>query len=292
MPKMSLKAVLSRDEIVVAPGVYDGLSALVADRMNFAALYLSGYGVSASWLAQPDAGFLGYADMEARVRSICAVTQTPLIADADTGFGGLANVAHTVLGYECAGAAGIQLEDQEFPKRCGHTKNRRVVDQKDAVAKIKLACETRNSTEFLIVARTDARASLGLDAALRRADAFLSVGADILFVESPESEEELAAIGARFKGAPMLANMVAGGRTPLMSAADLQGLGYSIAIFPVLGLAAAASALETAYTQLQVSGDARSASMPQIDFDALNTLVGFERVWELDERFAASKTDD
>ena len=277
----NLKQTLLAGDFVAAPGIYDGLSARLADSMDFGALYLSGYATSASLLGKPDAGYLTATHMADRVRTICEVTGTPLIADADTGFGGIINVEDTVRAYEAAGVAAIQLEDQRFPKRCGHTKNREVLDLDEATAKIQMAAESRRSDDFLIIARTDARTGLGLDEALRRCEAYRDAGADILFLESPETEEELASIGQALKGSWLLANMVEGGSTPILPPEQLQTLGFSVAIYPLIGLGAAAAALQGAYNDL-LNG---SSDTEKMSFDGLNKTIGFERIWALDDRF-------
>src|SRR5580693_8525531 len=181
-----LRRLLAKGEFILAPGIYDGISARVADRMGFPALYMTGYGATASMLGLPDAGLATYSDMVGRAEMICSVAETPLIADADTGYGGLLNVQRTVRGYEAAGVAAIQIEDQEMPKKCGHTPGRRVVPAEDMVLKIRVAAEARRHPETMIVARTDARTALGLDEALRRARLYEEAGADVIFVESPE----------------------------------------------------------------------------------------------------------
>ncbi len=280
----SLAQRLRDDEFVTAPGVYDLVSARVADRIGFKALYMSGYGVAASHLGMPDAGYATYRDMVDRVRQIVERTSAPLIADADTGFGGALNVQHTVRGYEAAGAQAIQLEDQEFPKRCGHTKDRRVIPLEDAVLKIRVAHDARSSADFLIVARTDARTAHGLDEALRRAEAFAEAGADILFVESPESEAEMERICRSFD-TPLLANMVEGGRTPVLTAERLEELGYSIAIFPSAGLAATIQALNGVYGHLDRHGSSVDMDQPICDFAEMNELMGFEDVWAFDRKY-------
>ncbi len=289
MANPALRQKLAAGEFVLAPGIYDGLSALVADKMGFGALYMTGYGTSASLLARPDSGYLTATHMADRVRTLCAAVDTPLIADADTGFGGPINVEAAVQDYERGGASGIQLEDQVFPKRCGHTKNREVIARDDAVLKIKMAANARDSKDFLIVARTDAYASHGLDECFARADAFLEAGADILFIESPAREDELVAIGEKFKGAWLLANMVEGGTTPIMSNETLQGLGFAMAIYPVTGLATAAAALTDMYGALKQNGTIEG---PRMEFADLNKLIGFERIWELDAALAAAKSGD
>jgi len=205
----------------------------------------------------------------------------PLIADGDTGFGGLANVRQAVQGYESAGASAIQIEDQEYPKRCGHTRNRKVISTEDMVRKIELACETRRSNAFLIVARTDARTEHGLDEALNRAEAYRSAGADVLFVESPESLDEMRMINEQLSGTPTLANMVRGGKTPMLADAELRALGYDIAIHPVYLLGAAVTAMREALKTLNATGEEASSAAT---LDELNTLVDFESVWALDER--------
>ena len=271
--------------LIVAPGVFDGISAKIADRMGFDCLYMTSYGVVASHLGLPDAGIASYTDMVDRVARIAGVTATPLVADADTGYGGLLNVQHTVRGYEAAGACGIQLEDQEFPKKCGHMLGRRVIAAEDMAAKLRVAADSRSSRDFLIVARTDARTTLGLDEALRRAELYLRAGADVLFIESPESAEEMRAIGERFRGTPLLANMVEGGRTPILSRADLEAIGYRIAIFPALGFLAMGAALEQAYAGLKRDGSSTRPGVPLFEFRKFSELMGFDRIAEFDRKY-------
>ena len=239
----------SKDGCLTLPGVYDGISARVAASLGFDALYMTGYGVVASALGVADAGTATFTEMLDRVRCIAGAISVPFIADGDTGYGGLLNVDRTVRGYAAAGASGIQLEDQEFPKKCGHTEFRRVIPADDAVAKIRVAVDARPSRDFLIVARTDARYAEGMDAALRRAEGFLDAGADVLFVESPESLEELRRVAETFKGATLLANMVEGGRTPYLSTSELATMGFKIALYPASGFLTAAGALQLRLSQ-------------------------------------------
>lgn len=283
--RLSLAQRLRQPGLVVAPGVYDMVSLRLADTFGFDALYMTGFGTVASHLGLPDAGIATYTDMVQRVRLMASMARAPLIADGDTGYGGLLNVAHTVRGYEDAGAAAIQLEDQEFPKKCGHTPGRRVVPMADMVRKIRVACEARTSRDFLIIARTDARSALGLDEALRRAEAYAEAGADILFVESPESVEEMQKIG-RSTDLPLVANMVEGGRTPVLSQADLEAIGYRIAIFPVTALLAATHAMRATYAQLRQQGSSAGLPVSLMPFSDLTTLMGFEEVWAFDRRHA------
>jgi 2-methylisocitrate lyase-like PEP mutase family enzyme len=283
MPK--LREILATGDFVVAPGVFEMFSARIADRMGFKALYMTGYGVSASHLGLADAGLVTYRDMVERARTIAQGTTTPLIADADTGFGGLLNVRETVRGYEAAGVQAIQIEDQEMPKKCGHTPNRRVVPLADAVKRIEVAVESRSSSDCLIVARTDARTALGLDEAIRRARAFAKAGADILFVEAPESEDEFKQIGDALAGeAKLLANMVPTGSSPMLPAKTLERCGFSIAIYPAAGMTAACAALQSAYAWLLEHGSLEGSPVPAFDMQQLHALVGFADVWEFEQR--------
>lgn len=282
---LSLAQRLKQPGLISTPGVFDMVSAKIADSMGFDALYMTGFGVVASHLGLPDAGLATYSDMIGRVRQIAGGTRTPLIADGDTGYGGLLNVDFTVRGYEDAGAQAIQIEDQEFPKKCGHTPGRRVVPLEDAVRKIKVAAAARSSKDFLIIARTDARTAHGLDEALRRAEAFVKAGADILFVESPESVEEMQKIGRTFD-VPLLANMVESGRTPVLTRQQLEEIGYRIAIFPVSGLLAMGAALRAVYGEILATGSSANWNGEMDTLDRMARLMGFERVWAFDKENA------
>jgi 2-methylisocitrate lyase-like PEP mutase family enzyme len=283
--RLNLKARLSQPQIVVAPGVFDMISVRLADSMKFDCLYMTGYGTVASYLGEPDAGLATYTDMLNRVTAFCAASDTPIICDGDTGYGGLLNVANTVRGYERAGAAGIQLEDQEFPKKCGHTPGRRVIAAEDMVRKIKVAVETRVDPDFQIIARTDARTSLGLDEALRRGEAYVRAGADILFIESPETPEELEKIGKSFDK-PLLVNIVEGGRTPQLTPAELEALGFSLAIYPASGFLAVTHALEHVYTQIQALKGTNGEQDAMYSFAKMCDLMGFPAVWDFDRQHA------
>jgi 2-methylisocitrate lyase-like PEP mutase family enzyme len=280
-----LRKLLAAGEFIVAPGVFEMLSAKIADRMGFKALYMTGYGISASHLGLADAGLVTYRDMVERARTIAQGTTTPLIADADTGFGGLINVRETVRGYEAAGVQAIQIEDQEMPKKCGHTPNRRVVPLADAVKRIEVAVESRRTQDFLIIARTDARTGLGLDEALKRAKAFAKAGADILFVEAPESEDEFKRVGAELAGsAKLLANMVPSGKSPDVGVEKLGKMGFSIAIYPSAGMGPVCSALQSSYEFLKMNGSMNKSPVPTYDMKQLHELVGFQDVWEFEKK--------
>ena len=280
---------LSKPGLIVAPGVYEMVSLRLADRMNFDALYMTGYGTVASLLGLPDAGLATYTEMVGRVTAMAGMAKTPLIADGDTGYGGLLNVRHTIHGYEAAGAVAIQLEDQEFPKKCGHTPGRRVIPLEDMVKKIEVAVATRTDPHFKIIARTDARTTLGLDEALRRGEAYARAGADILFIESPETQEEMQQIGKTFPNHPLIANMVEKGRTPVLSKAELEQLGYKIAIFPVTALLASVQAMTQVYEHFKDSGSSINNPVDLYDVGDLSKLMGFEDVWEFEKRFVETK---
>jgi len=289
MANPSLRKALAEKRFILAPGVFDMISAKIADGMGFDCIYGTGFGAVASALGVADAGIATYADMVARMGTMARGCKTPLVADADTGYGGLLNVRHTTLGYEAAGMTGIQLEDQEMPKKCGHTPGRRVIPAEEMVLKIKVAAEARRGPNFLIVARTDSRTTLGLEEAIRRGRMYGDAGADIVFIESPESEDEMRAIGKAISK-PLLANMVEGGRTPILPAARLQEIGYAMAIYPAIGFLAAAAALERAYAHLKTTGDSLALG-ESYGFKKMTELMGFPDVWDFEKKWAVPEKD-
>ena len=270
--------------VTLVPGVYDMVSARIADDAGFDALYMTGYGIAAAHLGLPDAGLSSFADMVDRARTIASGTSAPLIADADTGFGGLLNVRHTVQGYESAGVAAIQLEDQEFPKKCGHAEGRRVVPTAEMIRKVEVAVDTRTDDDFLVIARTDARTSLGVDEAIERGRAYAAAGADVIFVESPESIDEFRRISAGID-APLVANMVEGGFSPLLSSEQLAQLGFTIGLFPVSGLAAATAALTRVYRTLHDNGASPGIGAELVAIPELHRLMGFDEVRAFETRW-------
>jgi len=287
MANPALKQAFAARKFIVAPGVFDMISARVADSLGFDCLYGTGFGTVASALGVPDAGIATYSDMVEHMGRVARTCKTPLIADADTGYGGLLNVRHTVMGYEAAGISGIQLEDQEMPKKCGHTPGRRVIPAEEMVLKLKVAVEARKDPNFLIVARTDARTNLGLEEAIRRGRMYGEAGADIVFVESPESEAEMVEIGKQLGRWPLLANNVEGGRTPILSAKRLQEIGYAIAIYPGLGFLSVAKALENVYSHLKQHGDSNGLpAETSYGFGRMCELMGFPEVWDFEKRWA------
>lgn len=285
MAKRSLKAALAAGEFIAAPGLHDMLTAVVSNQVGFDFVYASGYWMTASAYGLPDAGIATFTQMLDRVATLTRTVNASVIADADTGYGGLLNVHHTVRGYEDAGVAAVQIEDQEFPKKCGHTPFKRVVPVLDMVEKIKVACEARRSAETLIIARTDARQTDGFEGAMTRAEAYAQAGADIVFPEALESEAEMREACRRIHK-PVMANMADGGRTPIRSAAELQSLGYSLAIYPSMTGLAAAAAAEAALTMFKATGTSQSPDVPLFSFAAFNRLIGFEEVWDFERRWA------
>ena len=279
-----LREAITAPGCLMAPGVYDLVSAIAADRRGFPALYMSGFSVTASNMGLPDAGIATFRDMRERVEQITSRTSTPLIADGDTGYGGLLNVKTTVEGYEKAGAAAIQIEDQVFPKKCGHTPDRDVIDTAEMVRKIEVAIEARRSDDFLIIARTDARTRYGLDAAIARGRAYAAAGADVVFVESPQTDEELKRICGEID-APLLVNAVHGGQTPILPVSGYAEMGFAVAIYPVTSLLAAAHAAGAVYDDLIRDG-AVSDGTPLMKFGDFNRMIGFEDVWDFDRRWA------
>src|SRR5215472_13171369 len=276
-PGAWLRELLADGDLIVAPGIYDGLSAHLVRRIGFRAGYLTGAGVAASGFGLPDVGLVGMAEMAGRAAMVTGVLGTvPLIADADTGYGPPMSVARTVRAYEQAGVAAIQLEDQAFPKRCGHLPGKELVRTEAYLATLGAALEAR--TDALIIARTDARSVLGLSAAIDRGNAYAEAGADIVFVEAPRSAEEIARIGREIT-APKLINIVAGGLTPELDAATLSDLGFSIAIYPTSALLAAANA---AIGALRGLGGSAAVAGP------IATMEDFFRIVGLDEWFAVS----
>ena len=274
------------DEFIVAPGVYDMISAKMADRYGFQAIYMTGSGTVASHLGVPDAGIATYTDMVSRAGRVASGTDTPLIADADTGYGGLVNVRETVRGYEMAGVSVIQIEDQDFPKKCGHLSGHKLIAAEEMVTKIKVALDSRLSDDTLIIARTDARKAVGRDEAMRRSEMYVQAGADILFYEAPSDVDEMREIGSLFgKEIPLLSNMVNGGVTPVMKPEELAALGYRIAIFPSAGFLATCNALNAVYGSLKQSGDAEDGGVNLFSFGEFNDLMGFNDIVEFEKRY-------
>jgi 2-methylisocitrate lyase-like PEP mutase family enzyme len=281
MTQMTLKQRLVEDRVLLAPGVYDALTALLAEQAGFEALYLSGASLAYTRLGSGDIGLVSYAEVVDALARISERVRVPIIADADTGFGNALNVMRTVRGFERAGAAMIQLEDQVFPKRCGHLAGKAVVPVAEMCGKLRAALDARASADTLILARTDAVAVEGLDAAFDRAEAYLACGVDALFVEALRAPAELDAAGARFAArVPLLANMVEGGQTPIQSAAELGARGFRLVIFPGGTARAAAHALQGYFASLAAHATTAPWRERMLDFDGLNAALGTPELLE------------
>jgi len=283
---MTLKQRLNEPRLMLAPGVYDALTALVAEQSGFEAVYLSGASIAYTRLGRSDVGLTTMSEVCDTVTSIRERIQVPIIVDADTGFGNALNMRRTIARLERAGANLIQIEDQTFPKRCGHLEGKTVVATSEMVGKIKAALDARQDQDTLIIARTDAIAVEGFAAALERAEHFLEAGADVLFIEAVRDEAQMVEVNARFAGRiPLLANMVEGGHTPIKSAQDLEGIGYRIAIFPGGTARAVAHTLRNYYGSLKQHGTTAPYRDRMLDFDQLNALIGTPELLALGQRY-------
>jgi 2-methylisocitrate lyase-like PEP mutase family enzyme len=283
----TLSARLRRRPILLAPGAYDALTALIAERAGFEALYISGAAMAHTRLGRPDIGLVGMSEVAQTVTLIRDRIGINLIVDADTGYGNALNVERTVRLFERAGANAIQLEDQDFPKRCGHLDDKTLIPAIEMVGKIKAAVDSRNSADTLIIARTDAIAVEGFDRALERAALFVEAGADVLFVEAPRQRDELARVGEKFgKSVPLLANMVEGGKTPILPAQELQELGFAVVIFAAGVLRAIAKTAEEFYRSLKANGSTEQFRSRMFDFNGLNALIGTSEMLERGRRYA------
>jgi 2-methylisocitrate lyase-like PEP mutase family enzyme len=275
----TLAELLQAPEILVAPGCYDALSALLIEQAGFRAAYLSGASVAYTRLARPDIGLVSLSELADTVAAIRERVSLPLIVDGDTGFGNALNVERTIRLLGARGASAVQLEDQSFPKRCGHLQEKRLVRAAEMVGKIKAACDARLGAEPLIIARTDAIAVEGYEAAIERAEAYLAAGAEVIFVEAPRSAEELAGIAQRFRGrVPVMANMVEGGATPITDAAQLQSLGFSLVIFPGGTVRAFARHLAEYFASLKAHGTTAPFRDRMLDFKELQRLLGTDDI--------------
>ncbi len=284
MKKEQLRQLLSNPGIIRAPGAYDAWSARLIEQAGFPVVYMTGYGVSASLIGRPDIGLLTMTEMVTQAKNMAAAVNVPVIADGDNGYGGVLNVVRTVQEYEQADLSGIQLEDQVFPKRCGHMEGKQVIGKAEMVAKIKAAVYARKSPDFLIIARTDARAVNGFEDALDRARAYDEAGADIIFVEAPQSEAEMRQI-ASITRKPLIANMVEKGKTPFLSGKQLEEIGYKIAIYPVSGLYAITKALNNMLQTLRRDDSTINYSENMVKFPEFNTLIGLNQIRELEQKF-------
>ena len=280
-----LKSIISRD-ILLAPGIYDALSGLIAEQAGARAVYLSGASIAYTRFGRSDVGLVSASEVHDTLAAVTDRIQIPVIVDADTGFGNALNVQRTIRNFERAGAAAIQIEDQSFPKRCGHLDGKTLISKDEMVGKIKAAIDARKETNTLIIARTDARGVEGLSEAIDRAQAYQEAGADILFIEAPHSIDEMKLIRKSFgEDIPLLANMVEGGKTPIKTANDLKSLGFNIVIFPGGAVRAAAFQLQQYYAGLIENGSTLEFSDSMHNFDSLNSVIGTPELLKLGKKY-------
>lgn len=291
MTETSLLARLRRPPILVAPGIYDSLTALIAERAGFEALYISGAGISHSRLGRPDIGLVSMSEVVQTVALIRDRVGSHLVVDADTGYGNALNVERTVRLLERAGANAIQLEDQDFPKRCGHLDNKSLIPAQDMVGKVKAAVDTRSSKDTVIIARTDAVAVEGFDRAMARGALYREAGADMLFVEAPRQRDELARIAEQLgNSVPLMVNMVEGGKTPVLPASELEAIGFAFVIFPGAIVRTLARAAEEFYGSLKTHGTTEPFRARMFDFDGLNRLIGTPEMLARGQRYEGGES--
>lgn len=271
------KQMILDEEILVLPGAYDALSAKIIEQAGFRAVTLGGYPASASLLAKPDVSLLTLTEMVDHLRRIVDAVDIPVFGDGDTGHGNVTNVARTIRLFENAGAAGLFIEDQVFPKRCGHMEGKQVISAEEMCAKIKAAVDARRDPDLVVMARTDALAVQGLEAAIDRGNRYREAGADLIFIEAPQSIEDMRRI-TKGVSAPLLANMIEGGKTPILSAKELQAIGYSVVAFPLSTLYAAAWALKEVMTKLATEGSSKNCLGQMIAFENFNHIVGLDAI--------------
>ena len=280
-----LRQLVAREETLVLPGVYDALTAKIAAEAGFEALVMGGYSIAATRLGQPDVGYLGMMEMAQAVKTITDAVDLPLFADGDTGYGNALSVRRTVREYEQAGAAAIIFEDQVWPKRCGHMQGKAVIPVEEHVQKIKAAVDARSDDDVMIVARTDARAVLGLEAAIERGHSYLAAGADALFIEAPQNESEMALIGREFPQAVLLANMIEGGKTPILTPEKLQKMGFKIVFWPCTLLYTVLHNVSQVLKTLRETGTTELYSSQMADFMAFNEFIGFKKYSEMEKQY-------
>lgn len=284
--RASLRKLLSGKETILAPGAYDALSARIIEQAGFPVVYMTGFGTSASLLGRPDVGLLTMTQMVDNARRIAQAVDVPVIADADTGYGNPLNVIRTVQEYELAGVSAIHIEDQVTPKKCGHMEDKQVISSSEMVEKIRAATEARRSPDFLIIARTDARAMEGLDSALRRGRAYREAGADALFIEAPQNEKEIEEIARTLADVPLLFNWAEGGKTPPTPLERIAELGFRIVIFPIGALLVATKAIRELAAEIKKNGTPIRVASELMSFKDFNDLVGLPEIRQIERRFS------
>lgn len=285
-----LRNLIKRDGPFVIPGVYDAITAKIAEKVGFEAMFQTGYGTSATLFGMPDFGFIGATETIDNARRICRSVSVPVIVDSDTGYGNALSVWKLVKELEAAGASGIFLEDQKWPKRCGHMQGKDVITQEEYTEKLSAAIDARENKDFTIVARTDARATQGLDTAIERAKQNKKTGADVIFVEAPESFEEMKTIGREIR-APLVANMIEGGATPLKSAEELYKIGYKIILYPLSVLYANTFASMKILKELKNSGNTKKYKQKIVNFDQFNDIVELSKFRKMEKKYEYSKRE-
>lgn len=281
------RELVERPEILPAMGGYDALSASLVEQAGGDVVYMSGSSVSTSVHGYPDVGLTTTTEMVNRAEQMVQAVDVPVFCDADTGYGNPINVMRTVEEFESAGVAGIHIEDQSFPKKCGHFDDKTVVSTEEMVQRIHAATDARTDEDFAIIARTDARAVEGFDAAVDRAERYVDAGADILFVEALQTREELEHVGEHFPDVPLLANMTEGGKTPLLTADEFEELGYDIVIYPATGFKAAAKALQELYTEINETGTQKGMMDRLVTWEERNEITGLDEITELEDRYSS-----
>ena len=284
MRNLTLKQSIEAGESILAPGVHDMISVVIADKAGFPALFVGGFGIAASHLGIPDVGIMTFTDILDRVQMISQVTEKPIIVDADSGYGSLINLRHAVKSFENAGVSAIQIEDQIFPKRCGHAQGVEVVSIDEMSVRIKVAVDSRNSENFLIIARTDCRTNLGFDEALRRAEAYSRAGADLIFVEAPQTIEEMKKL-LQYIDCPMVYKMVPNGPLSNLDYRVLVSMGFTLVIYPTVSFLSAADAMQSAFNELKTNGIVKKQSLQS--FENFSKLIGFEDIYKFEDRWGS-----
>jgi methylisocitrate lyase len=285
-----LRAMLEEPEIIVLPGAYDALTARLAERAGFGAVFTTGFGFAATVLGVPDYGLLTMSETMDRVRHIVRTLSVPLVADMDTGYGNALNVVRTVRECVALGVGGIILEDQEWPKKCGHFEGKRVIPAQEHAAKLRAAADARGGDDLVIIGRTDARQPLGLEEAIRRGKLYREAGADVVFVEAPRSMDELRQVKEAIPDTPLFANMIEGGKTPVLTSDELRDLGYKMVVYPLSALFSAAKAVEETYRALFEAKTTTARQAAMVDFADFEEMIGVPGWQELEQRYTPAET--
>lgn len=286
---LKLRELIDRDGMILAPGSYDAMSAKLVEEAGFPVVYMTGFGTAASMLGKPDVGLLTMSEMVSNASCIARAVEIPLIADADTGYGNPLNIGRTVREYENGGVSGIHIEDQVFPKKCGHMQGKQVIPAEEMIQKIRAAVDARSSKDFIIIARTDSRAVEGIDSAINRAKSYKKAGADVLFVEAPESRAEIEKVSKSLKGYTLLFNGLEGGKTPSLSYEELERLGFKIVLFPLGALLTAHKAIRELLSVIKKEGTPKNALSQMTGFNEFLDFIGLPEIKNMENRYGVSK---